>query len=131
MLKTIALVLLVAPAAARADKAFVTQAKATWDCKKDPVVTITHGHGTYTFKGDCKSITLTGGENTLTIESSDAVSIQGGHNTIAIGTADTITILGADNTVTYKKAKSGDKPTVSSTGANNKVDAAPADDKKK
>jgi hypothetical protein len=81
-----------------------------WDCKKDPVVFIGNGAGSYTFKGACTKISVGGGENKLTIESVDTLDVGGGENTITVGTVGTIDVGGADNKITWKKAKTGDKP---------------------
>ncbi len=110
-MKRIAILLLVlAPGLAAADKDL--SKSTTWDCKKDPVVSIGNGNGKYTFKGACKSISLGGGENTLTIESVETLNIGSGKNTITVGTVGTIDVGGADNKITWKKAMSGDKPTM-------------------
>lgn len=104
-----------------ADKVFRVGKGATWDCKQDPVVSIEHGKGTYTLKGSCKAVSLTGGNNHLTVESVESISITGAHNTVAIDAVDSISIVGSDNTVTYKAAVHGDAPSVSKIGANNAV----------
>jgi hypothetical protein len=110
-MKRIAILLLVlAPGLAAADKSL--DKGTAWDCKKDPVVSIGNGKGKYTFKGACTSISVGGGENTLTIEAVDTLQVGGGKNTITVGTVDTIDVGGAGNTITWKKAKSGDKPTM-------------------
>jgi hypothetical protein len=129
---TAAIACLVSSSIAHADKTFRVGKGATWDCKQDPVVSILHGNGKYTFTGACKTITLTGGNNTLTIATTDSISITGAHNKIAIDTVDAINIVGSHNTVTYKSAASGDKPSVSQIGTNNVVSggaAAKADSK--
>ena len=116
----------IAPALARADAKL--DKSATWDCKKDPVVSIGTGGGKYTFKGPCTTINLGAGKNTLDIESVDTLNINAGSctitaakvatlnlngakNTITLGTVGTIDFTGANNNVTWKKAKTGDKPT--------------------
>jgi hypothetical protein len=106
---------------AHADKVFRVGKGATWDCNKDPVVSILHGDATYTLKGSCKSINLTGGNNTLTIESTGSINVTGAHNKIAIDTVDSINIVGSENTVTYKGAVHGEAPSVSRIGSNNVV----------
>jgi hypothetical protein len=104
-----------------ADRSYRGGKGATWDCKQDPVVNIMHGNGTYTFKGSCKTINLTGGHNTLTIASVETLNIQGGKNTVTIDAVDAINIVGADNTVTYRGTLHGDAPSVSQVGSNNVV----------
>ena len=106
-------VVLVASSAA-ADRVRVTQLEksATVDCTKDPHVASSNGMGTYTFKGACQRITVGGGVNTLTIEAVETLVISGAKNTVAVGTVGTIDVSGAMNAVTWKKAKTGDKPTL-------------------
>lgn len=120
----LALLLVLVPAIAAADKTYTGGKGATWDCKKDPTIYINHGSGKYTFTGDCKSIHINGGKNTLVIASVDALTLSGGKNKVTIGTVDSIKIEGADNQITWKKAKSGDKPTVDGQGANEQVSQA-------
>jgi hypothetical protein len=113
---------LVIPSLALADKTFTSGKGTTWDCKTDPTVTINHGKGTYTFKGECKAINVNGGHNTLTIESVTSLDVNGTSNTITAASVDTININGADNKITWKKSKgAGDKPAVSTLGQNNSV----------
>ena len=101
---------LLVPTAARADKSL--DKSGAWDCAKDPVVHIGNGAGKYTFKGTCTTIDVGGGMNTLTIEAVGTLSVGGAKNTITVGTVDTIDVGGSGNTITWKKAKSGDKPTM-------------------
>lgn len=106
-------VVLVATSAA-ADQIKITQLdkSATVDCAKDPNVSISNGMGTYNFKGACQRIFVGGGVNTLTIESVGSLDIRGAKNTVAVDTVGTITVTGVMNSVTWKKAKTGDKPTL-------------------
>jgi len=109
---------------ASADKAFTAEKTATWDCAKDASVTITHGNGKYTFKGACKDITVNGGHNALTIENVATLTVNGSSNTITADNVDTVSVTGSDNKVTYKKSGgTGGKPTVSSLGQNNAINA--------
>ena len=120
----IALILVTPLSLARADKDFTGGKGATWDCKTDPSVNINHGKGTYTFKGECKHINVNGGHNTLTIENVGELDINDASNTVNVTTVGTINLVGADNKITWKKAQSGDKPTISTVGDNNKVTQA-------
>lgn len=124
-----ALAAALAPATARADKVYAAGKGATWDCKKDPVVTINHGRGTYTFQGPCKSINLNGGQSTVRIEDTEALNITGASNTVTVGQIDQINLVGAGNKVTWRKAKHGDKPGITNVGTNNQIESggAPAD----
>jgi len=121
----VSLLLIATPALASADTNL--QKGTTWDCKKDPVVSIPNGGGKYKLTGPCSAINLGGGKNTLDIESVDSLNVGGGSNTITVATADsvnvagakntitigtvgTINVAGSSNTITWKKAKTGDKP---------------------
>ncbi|HEV7556895.1 MAG TPA: DUF3060 domain-containing protein [Kofleriaceae bacterium] len=114
----IALVLV--PAMAHADKEYTGGKGATWDCAKDPVIKITHGGGTYTFTGACKTIDVSGGDNTLHVGAVESITVIGGGNVIDIGEVAAISVNGAGNKVMWKKAK-GDKPTINVIGNNNTV----------
>jgi hypothetical protein len=76
------------------------------------VVHIGNGRGKYTFTGACKTISVGGGSNTLAIESVETLDVGGAKNTITVGTVGTIDVGGSDNKITWKKATSGDKPTL-------------------
>lgn len=122
----ITLVTVIRPGTAHADRSFISGKGATWDCKQDPVVNINHGHGVYTLKGSCKTVNLVGGNNKLTIASSDELNINGGSNTVTIDAVDAINVVGADNTVTYKAAIHGDAPSISKLGNNNVINGGKA-----
>jgi len=109
------------PAVAHADKSFNGGKGGSWDCKSDPVVVITGGSARYTLTGECKSINVTGGHNTLTIESSGTLDITGASNTVTIDAVDAININGAQNKVTWKKGKSSPKPAISQLGQKNVI----------
>ena len=104
----VGLIIAFIPALSHADKEL--KKGSPWDCKKDPVVHIGNGKGTYTFTGKCKTIEVGGGYNTLTIESAETLDVGGARNTITIGTVGTIDVGGDGNTITWKKAQTGDKP---------------------
>jgi hypothetical protein len=118
------LVVLATSSLAVADKTFNGGKGGTWDCKSDPVVAITSTSGSYTIRGDCKSVNVTGGHNTLTIESVGALDIAGASNTVTIDAVDTVNVNGAANKITWKKGKSVDKPQVSQFGQNNSITQA-------
>jgi hypothetical protein len=122
MKRILCLFLVVAPVVAYADKNFTSGKGATWDCKKDPKVNISHGKGVYTFKGACTQINLNGGKSKLTIESVDELNVASAGNTITIGTLGTINLVGANNKVTYKAAKEGDTATVNTVGTGNTIE---------
>jgi hypothetical protein len=122
MKRILCLLLIVAPGIAHADKNFLKGKGATWDCKKDPVVNINHGKGTYTFKGACDTINLNGGNSKLTVESVDSLNINGGNNTITVGTLGAANLMGSKNKLTYRTAKEGDSANINSVGAANVVE---------
>jgi hypothetical protein len=120
-MKQIALVLvLLVPPVAFAEKTF-KGGNATWDCKKDPVVWISEGKGTYVFKGNCKTIDVGSGMNTLTIESVDDLRVRGGMNKISVDTVDIIWLSGAKNTVRWKRSKTRSAPKLEDSAAGNDV----------
>ena len=106
----VSLIVALTPALVHADKSL--EKGAAWSCKTDPVVHIGNGDGKYTFTGACKRISVGGGGNTLAIESVETLDVGGSENTITVGTVGTINVGGSDNKITWKKAKSGDKPTL-------------------
>ncbi|MDQ3337353.1 MAG: DUF3060 domain-containing protein [Myxococcota bacterium] len=123
-MKKLALLLVLVPFTAAADKNYQSGKGGTWNCAKDPVVNINHGRGKYTFKGACDAINVNGGQSTLTIESVDTLNVNAAKNTIKIGTVDTINVNGADNTITYKKSKDEGGATVTNVGTGNKIGPA-------
>ena len=80
-----------------------------------------NGKGTYTFKGACTSVRIGSGKNTVKIESVDSLDVGGGENKVTVGTVGSIKLAGAKNVVRWKKAKTGDKPTVDDGAAGNDV----------
>lgn len=109
------------PADKPADKPAPTGGGVAVDCGKSPKYVINDGAGTYTFSGKCDEISVSGGENKLTIESVKKLAIAGAENTVDVDAADTIAAIGNDNKVTWKKGVSGAKPKVSSVGSGNKI----------
>ena len=95
----------------------------TYDCGQpgNSYVSINNGKGTYVFKGQCNSILVGGGMNTLTIESVHHLDVGGARNTITIDTVTTIDVGGSGNTITYKQAKGGGKPTIKGQPAKNTI----------
>lgn len=117
MMKSLALVVMLAGVAS-ADKTLMKSA--SHDCGTDPVVQITGGNNKYTLKGACKEITVTGGHNTLAIESVGTLTINGSSNTVAADNVDAANITGSNNKLTWKKSGgAGGKPATSSLGQSN------------
>ena len=107
----IGLVLVASPAAADQVSVKKLDKSGTYDCaKNNPFVSIGNGRGTYTFKGECKMISVGGGQNKLTVEAVDSLEVNGAMNTITVTTVGTIDVGGTMNKIAWKKAKTGDKP---------------------
>jgi hypothetical protein len=113
--KRAALLLAFVPALALADKSFSGGAGGAWDCTSDPVVVITGNNAHYAITGACRSISIAGGHNALTIIKVGTLDVTGTANTIAVDSVDAIDINGADNAITYK----GGKPKLVQLGRNN------------
>ena len=115
------LALVAVPALARADKTFNKGKGETWDCAKDPVVRINMSKGTFGFIGECKRISVNGGKNVLSVASVGKIAINGADNMVDLEEVDAIIVNGARNHVSWQKAKTGDKPKVTKSGAGNQV----------
>jgi hypothetical protein len=130
----IGLLIALTPAVVHAGKTYNDGAGGTWDCKKDPTVTINANHGTYTFKGACTSISVNGNTNKVAIESVDRLEVNGNENLIEADTASRIGTNGNANKVTYKQGtpkitNPGTDNQIGGGGANKPADKArPADD---
>ena len=123
-MKKLALLLALIPLTAAAEKAYQNGKGGTWDCSKDPIVSINHGRGKYTFKGACDVINVNGGQTTITVASVDVINVNAAQNKITIGTVDSINVNGAQNTISYKKAKEAEGVNVRDTGVGNKIEQA-------
>jgi hypothetical protein len=108
------------PAVAGADKTWTSGKGTTWDCKDDPIVSIAHGKGVYTFKGRCADIGVSGSKVTVTAETSNEINITGSQNTITLDAVGTINVSGSGNKVTWKAGTNG-KPTIHDFGKNNVI----------
>ena len=121
-MKTIVSLLLLVPALAVADKSYVEGKGGSWDCAKDPNVSITANAGIYTLKGACKSISIDGNENRVTLETATAISVNGNQNSVDVTTVDTVSTNGNQNVVSVKKGS----PKVSNPGTANKINTGGA-----
>lgn len=106
---------------ALADKDFTEAGDATYDCAADPVVNIAASAGTFTLTGECKEVNVNGSKLVITAADVGEININGASNKITLGVVAQIAVNGAKNKVTWKKAKTGKKPTVSTTGVGNSV----------
>lgn len=114
----LSLVVVLVPATAAADKK-----PTVLDCAKQPQVAINKAKGTYKITGTCKSVSVSGGDNTLSIEAVTSLSVTGKGNVITVGKADKIATLGAANRVTYGSGLTGTLPAISTVGSNSVVAA--------
>ena len=117
----LAFLLVYIPAVAFADKSFTGDKAGTWDCAQDPEVSLTTSDATFTLKGACTSISVTGDNIKLTIESIKDLVLNGNKNTATVGKLGELTVNGNSNKVTWKAALSGKKPAVQNNGKSNGV----------
>lgn len=115
-----ALLVLLCPAAALADRSYSGEKSATHDCAKEPEVSVNTGGGSFTFTGPCTKISINGADNKVKIESAVKLAVNGSKNTVDVDAADRIAVTGNDNTINYKRGVNG-KPKVASVGVNNKL----------
>jgi hypothetical protein len=113
--------LMLAPATAGADKVWNSGKGTTWDCKKDPAVTINHGKGTYKLKGACTTVNLNGGNLKVTVEAASTVNVNGSKNDVTVDTLGAVSLTGSKNTVTTTAALRGDAPTINNLGKDNVI----------
>ncbi len=93
-------------------------AKVTVDCKKDPVVDIAGNSNTFTLKGTCTTLRVSGNKNTVTGDVK-TIEVSGNDNKVSAGTTGSILVSGDRNTVSWKKG--GKKPNVADSGEGNNV----------
>ncbi len=115
MIRVVALLLV--PALAFADKSFSGGANGAWDCASDPVVVITGNNAHYAITGACRSISVAGGHNAVSIIKVGTLDVTGTGNTISVDSVDAIDVNGANNAITYK----GGKPKLTQLGQNNRL----------
>ena len=120
-MKKLALVLLLVPAIASADKSYNVGTNVKHDCATDDEVSINVSEAVFTFVGTCKRITVNGAENKLTVDTVKRISINGSENKADISATDEISVNGAENIVTYKKGIKKAKPAVKVRGLQSKV----------
>jgi hypothetical protein len=119
-----ALAVALVPAAAYADKTYAKGKGETWDCAKDPVVRISTTKGTFGLLGECKSVTVGGAKNAVSVASAAKLVVAGSDNVVQVEEVDSIRAGGTRNTVSWKKAKTGDKPKIVKSGSGTHVDQA-------
>jgi hypothetical protein len=90
------------------------------DCAKDATVRVSGNGNTFTLKGTCKSVQISGNKNTVKGDGAASLMLSGNENTIALTTIENAMLSGDKNTVSYK----GKKPAVADTGEKNSVTQA-------
>jgi len=89
------------------------------DCAKDATVRVSGNGNTFTLKGTCKSVQISGNKNTVKGDGAKSLMLSGNENTIAL-TLENAMVSGDNNTVSYK----GKKPAISDTGNKNAINPA-------
>jgi hypothetical protein len=118
----IALLLLVVPSLALADRSYNAERKVNHDCNAEPNVSINVSSAEYTFTGACKRISINGSSSDITIETVNKLSVNGSMNKVEVRGADRISVNGSKNKVSYETAANGKgKPKVSSLGSGNQI----------
>lgn len=92
----------------------------TVDCKKDPTVRVSGNSNTFTLKGTCESVQVSGNKNTVKGDGAKQVMLSGNDNAISLSSITSVMVSGDRNTVGYK----GKKPTVADQGNKNTVTPA-------
>jgi hypothetical protein len=98
-----------------------SNAKATHDCGKQPVVIINASTDEVVLTGKCTKVSINGGHLKVTAESIDQLAVNGAENTIVVDALGKVTITGASNAVTWKTALGGKKPRISDLGTGDRV----------
>jgi hypothetical protein len=101
-MKVVMAVVLV-PILAFADKHIADTKTATWDCKTDPIVSVTANNATIRITGTCNDVTIAGNHDTVRVAHGQTVTINGNHNTVDTGGVDAVMVAGNDNAVSSKK----------------------------
>jgi hypothetical protein len=117
----VVLLVALAPSLAVADKSYVDGHGATWDCAKDATVSILANGGSYTFKGTCKHVSISGNKNKVSIDKVAVLDVSGNENKVTATAAGEIDAAGNHNTVTYTNGLGHDAPTISNLGTGNKI----------
>jgi hypothetical protein len=121
-MKRIALLLVLVPSLASADKTYNDAgAKIAHDCDKDGNAVLNGAAASGSITGKCDKISITGSTAKLTIASVAKLSVTGSMNEITVDAVDKLSVTGSKNTVSWKKSVSGEKPKISQTGVGNKI----------
>jgi hypothetical protein len=121
MRKLTALLVVLVPTIAAADKDFDSGTGGSYDCGADPVVNVQLSDASFTFTGECKEIHLNGSNLRVTIASTDQLSINGAGNVAKLTKVDDILVNGDNNNIRWRHGKSGRRPSVAANGAGNSI----------
>jgi hypothetical protein len=94
------------------------------DCGKSASHVIDGNNGTYVYTGKCDSISITGNDNKVTVESAKTISVSGNDNNLNATAVDAVSLSGNDNIVSWKKGVSAAKAKVANSGNDNKISQA-------
>jgi Protein of unknown function (DUF3060) len=89
------------------------------DCAKDATVRVSGNGNTFTLKGTCKSVQISGNKNTVKGDGAKSLMLSGNENSISL-TIENAMVSGDNNTVSYK----GKKPSIADTGNKNAITPA-------
>ena len=98
-----------------------SNAKATHDCGKQPVVVVNASTVDLTLTGKCTKVSVNGGHVKLGAESIDALTVNGAENMVVVDALGKVSLTGAGNRVTWKTAIGGKKPKISDLGTDDQV----------
>jgi hypothetical protein len=85
------------------------------DCTKDGTIRVSGNSNTFTLKGTCASVQISGNHNTVKGDGAKSVLLSGNENTVALRSIGNVLVSGDKNAVSYK----GKKPKVANQGNGN------------
>ncbi|MEU4353433.1 DUF3060 domain-containing protein [Streptomyces virginiae] len=83
--------------------------------------TIEADSSSFFIEGDCGTVTVSGSNNSIYVESADILTVRGDVNGVAVKTVSTLRVEGLNNGVVWVRASNGDHPEVTAGGATNRV----------
>ncbi|MFF8262997.1 DUF3060 domain-containing protein [Streptomyces virginiae] len=83
--------------------------------------TIDADSSSFFIEGDCGTVTVSGSNNSIYVESADILTVRGDVNGVAVKTVSTLRVEGLHNGVVWVRASNGDHPEVTAGGATNRV----------
>ena len=115
-MKTILALMLLSTAALADVNEIDNNKKHDVDCAKDANVRVSGNNNTFTLKGTCKSVQISGNKNVVKGDGATSVSLSGNENSVTL-TIENLAVSGDKNAVSYKVKK----PTVADTGEKNAI----------